>query len=108
MSAIAPADRPPAAEGRSDRWEVIPIGRTAWRICDATRHHGDAERLVAYVDADDGGALEVLWLRNPCPTTSRYHAMAEILDELSAAQPIEVVRDRAAPPRSIPHFPPQA
>lgn len=66
-------------------WEVIPIARTAWRICDSALTETDASRLVAYVDRNGTGTYDVLWLRSPCPTRSRYRSLAELLADLDAA-----------------------
>src|SRR5690606_19266822 len=70
MSIVAPPD-PPAATA----WELVPLGRSGWRICDAGRGPADAERLVAYAEKDELGIIEVLWLRSPCPRRSRYRTM---------------------------------
>ena len=87
-------------------WEVIPITRTAWRICDSALTETDASRLVAYVDRNDGGTYDVLWLRSPCPTRSRYRDLDELLADLDAADAAGTA-SRAVRPRRIPHFPPR-
>lgn len=88
-------------------WEIVPLGRSAWRICDRARAHSDAERLIAYVDRNELGTLEVLWLLSPCPTRSRYRDLDELLADLDAAV-IAAERPRSSRPRPIPHFPPAA
>lgn len=88
-------------------WEVIPIARTAWRICDSALTETDASRLVAYVDRNETGTYDVLWLRSPCPTRSRYRSLAELLADLDAADAAGVT-SRATRPTEIPHLPPQA
>lgn len=103
MSTVAPADPPSAA----DAWELVPLGRAGWRICDASRGAADAARLVAYVERSETGALDVLWLRSPCPTRSRYGDLDEIIAELNAAVAAAATPvDRSARPIGIPHFPP--
>lgn len=98
------APEPPRPTSHS--WEVIPIGRSAWRISDGLRAETDSGRLVAYVDQNETGTLEVLWLRNPCPTRSRYRSLDELLAELDAAVTAVETLSRAEQPHRIPHFPP--
>ena len=88
-------------------WEIVPLGRSAWRICDRARAHSDASRLIAYVDRNELGTLEVLWLRSPCPTRSRYRDLDELLADLDAAISAGV-QPRSTRPLEIPHFPPVA
>lgn len=88
-------------------WEIVPIGRSAWRICDSERAHDEGSRLVAYVDRDETGTLEVLWLRSPCPTRSRYRDLDELLADLDAAV-LATALPRTLRPKQIPHFPPAA
>ena len=103
MSIVAPTDPPSAA---TPSWEIIPLGRAGWRICDATRGHTDAARLVAYAEKSELGAIEVLWLRSPCPHRSRYRDLDELLEDLDAA--VEAAADnRSTRPFEIPHFPPE-
>lgn len=105
MTMTAPEPPRPA----STTWEVIPLGRGAWRICDSTRERTDASRLVAYVDSSEIGTLDVLWLRSPCPTRSRYRDLAELLADLDAAAEAAAEAaqtSRATRPIQIPHFPP--
>ena len=102
MTMTAPEPPKPASA-----WEVVPLGRNAWRICDRTRGFSDAERLIAYVDRNELGTLEVLWLRSPCPTRSRYRDLSELLADLDAAV-VADVQPRSAQPQEIPHFPPAA
>ena len=66
-------------------WEVMPLGHNAWRICDRTKESHDPSRLVAYMDRTSAGTLDVLWLRNPCPTRCRYEDLEELLADLDAA-----------------------
>lgn len=102
MTLMAP--EPPRA---APTWEIIPLGRGGWRVCDAAREHNDAQRLVAYVEKSDAGTLDVLWLRSPCPTRSRYRDFEELIRDLDAA--VDAARtDRSARPWEIPHFPPPA
>lgn len=100
MTMTAPEPPKPASA-----WEVVPLGRSAWRICDRARDYSDAERLIAYVDRNELGTLEVLWLRSPCPTRSRYRDLDELLADLDAAV-IAGVQPRSMRPKQIPHFPP--
>lgn len=86
-------------------WEVLPLGRSAWRICDPARAQSDGSRLVAYVDRNETGTLEVLWLRSPCPNRSRYRDLDELLADLDAAV-VATERPRSSRPKQIPHFPP--
>lgn len=86
-------------------WEIVPLGRNAWRICDGARAQSDGSRLVAYVDRNEIGTLDVLWLRSPCPTRSRYRDLDEVLADLNAA--INAAgTPRSTRPIQIPHFPP--
>ncbi|GAB3595438.1 hypothetical protein [Microbacterium tumbae] len=102
MSIVAPPD-PPSAE---TSWEIVPLGRTGWRICDASRGHSDAARLVAYAEKNEIGTVEVLWLRSPCPTRSRYRDLDEVIADLDAAVAKASSRGRSSRPWDIPHFPP--
>jgi len=88
-------------------WEVIPIARTAWRICDGALSESDASRLVAYVDKNEIGSYDVLWLRSPCPTRSRYRDLGELLADLDAANTAARPLPRATRPIQIPHLPPR-
>jgi len=99
------APEPPRSDPTT--WEVIPLGHGAWRISDGSRKQNDPGRLVAYVDRNDTGTLEVLWLRSPCPTRSRYRDLDELLANLDAAVAAGVnTVSRATRPNEIPHFPP--
>lgn len=86
-------------------WEVIPIARTAWRICDRSVTEFEASRLIAYVHRNDTGTVDVLWLRSPCPTRSRYRDLDELLADLDTAVASRSAC-RADPPNRIPHLPP--
>jgi len=101
MTMTAPEPPRPASV-----WEVIPIARTAWRICDSALTETDASRLVAYVDKNETGTYDVLWLRSPCPTRSRYRNLDELLADLDAAAAAAESPSRATRPTQIPHFPP--
>lgn len=102
MTLMAP--EPPK---QAPAWEILPLGRGGWRICDGAREHSDASRLVAYVEKSDAGTLEVLWLRSPCPTRSRYRNFDDLLADLNAAVDADRA-NRSARPWEIPHFPPIA
>lgn len=86
MTTVAPE---PPRQARA--WEVMPLGRTAWRICDSSLTESDPSRLIAYVDRNEAGMFDVLWLLSPCPTRSRYRDLEAILTDLDTA------RTRAAP-----------
>lgn len=102
MTIMAPEPDTPAAA-----WELIPLGRGGWRICDGSRAQTDASRLIAYVEKSEVGTLDVLWLRSPCPTRSRYRNFDELLADLDSA--IEgASSSRSSPPRAIRHHPPGA
>ncbi|WP_460802601.1 hypothetical protein [Microbacterium sp. GXF6406] len=101
MTMTAPEPPKPASI-----WEVIPIGRAAWRVCDGNLTESDASRLIAYVDKNETGTLDVLWLRSPCPTRSRYRSMPELIADLDRAVAEHII-SRAMRPTEIPHFPPQ-
>lgn len=98
------APEPPKPE--STTWEIIPLGHGAWRISDGSRKQTDPGRLVAYVDRNDTGTLEVLWLRSPCPTRSRYRDIDDLLADLDAAVALGTTPARSTRPKEIPHFPP--
>ncbi|WP_417510131.1 hypothetical protein [Microbacterium sp.] len=100
MTMTAPEPPRPASV-----WEVIPLTHNSWRICDAALMEADASRLVAYIDRNESGHFDVLWLRSPCPTRSRYRSMDELLAELDAAQTADTP-SRSTRPTHIPHFPP--
>lgn len=102
MTMTAPEPPKPAAPA----WEITAIGHGAWRISDGSRRHTDSGHLVAYVDRSETGTLEVLWLRSPCPTTSRYRNLEAVLRDLDAAMAAERVAGHSARPWEIPHFPP--
>lgn len=102
MTMTAPEPPKPATPA----WEITPIGQGAWRISDSSIKHNDSGHLVAYVDRNETGTLEVLWLRSPCPTKSRYHDLEEVLRGLDAAVAAAGVVGPASRPWRIPHFPP--
>jgi len=87
-----------------ERWELTRLGHDSWRICDPNRRKADAGCLIAYVDRQSTGALDVLWLRTPCPHTTRF----KNFDRLFAALDLAVANasDRARAPFPIPHRPP--
>lgn len=108
MRTAAPEPELPASSGR---WELTPIGRDNWRLGDPKRRNGDAEHVIAFVERTELGWLEVLWLRDPCPHTSRFRGFAEMLSALEAAiaeasDPARPPVNRSRPPREIPHRPP--
>lgn len=86
-------------------WEILPLAGGAWRICDGALTDSDASRLVAYVDRHETGTLDVLWLRSPCPSRSRYRNMDELLADLDAAV-LLATSSRSTRPKDIPHFRP--
>ena len=98
------APEPPRSNATA--WEIIPLGRGAWRISDGSKKQTDAGRLVAYVDRNESGTLEVLWLRSPCPTRSRYRNLDELLADLDTATAAGPTPSRSTRPNQIPHFPP--
>ncbi|WCM55401.1 hypothetical protein [Microbacterium sp. EF45047] len=95
---------PPTSPAPHGDWDLTPLGRDSWRICDPSRRQGDAECLIAYVERNDTGTLDVLWLRRPCPRRSRFHDFADLFSELDAA--VAAASDRSRPPVTIPHMPP--
>lgn len=95
----------PAEGAGSTQWELLPLERNAWRLCDGSRGPHDPSRLVGYIERTDYGTLDVLWLRSPCPVRSRYRSMEELLGDLDAAV-ANPTAARSAPPTVIPHFPP--
>jgi len=103
MTMTAPEPAKPARPASA--WEVIPLARAGWRICDGALTETDPSRLVAYVDRNETGTLDVLWLRSPCPTRSRYRDLDELLADLDAAADAATVSRRERP-NQIPHFPP--
>ena len=64
----------------SGGWELTPLGRDSWRICDPARRQADADCLIAYVDRSPTGVLDVLWLRTPCPRTTRFRDFQQLID----------------------------
>lgn len=94
-----------AAMTSASAWELVPLGHDAWCICERARARSDAERLIAYVDQNALGMLDVLWLRRPCPTRSRYRDLDELLADLDAAVAAPAV-PRWSRPVPIAHFPP--
>ncbi|WP_309066726.1 hypothetical protein [Microbacterium sp.] len=102
MSTVLPdVPRSPAPHGD---WELTSLGRDSWRICDPARRHGDADCLIAYVERNSTGSLDVLWLRTPCPRRSRFHDFAELFDALDDA--VAAASDRSQPRVRIRHLPP--
>lgn len=95
---------PPSAPAPNSPWEITAIGRDSWRICDPARRQADADCLIAYVERNITGSLDVLWLRMPCPRRTRFHDFPELIRALDAA--VAAASDRSAPPSPIPHFPP--
>lgn len=98
------SDPPSAAVPRGD-WELSNIGRDNWRICDRARRQRDADFLIAYVERNSTGRLDVLWLRRPCPRRTRFRDFAELFAALDEA--VAAVGDRSRAPSPIPHFPPR-
>ncbi|HTN54643.1 MAG TPA: hypothetical protein VLZ82_00565 [Microbacterium sp.] len=96
---------PPNASTPHGAWELNPIGRNSWRICDLAQRHADADCLIAYVERNSTGSLDVLWLRRPCPRTTRFRDFGELLAALDAA--VAAAADRSAAPSPIRHFPPR-
>lgn len=96
---------PPSPSTPHGGWEITPIGRDNWRICDLARRQADADCLIAYVERNSTGSLDVLWLRTPCPRTTRFHDFGELLTALNAA--VDAASDRSAAPSPIRHFPPR-
>ncbi|MGB3374554.1 MAG: hypothetical protein WBA87_05385 [Microbacterium sp.] len=96
---------PPSASTPHGGWELTPIGRDSWRICDPSQRHADADCLIAYVERNSTGSLDVLWLRRPCPRTTRFHDFGELLRALDAA--VAAASDRSVAPSPIRHFPPR-
>ncbi|WP_300266463.1 hypothetical protein [Microbacterium sp.] len=94
-----------AALNSASAWEVVPMGHNTWCICDRARAHSEAERLIAYVDQNELGTFDVLWLLSPCPTRSRYVDLDELLADLDAAVLAAAV-PRSSRPIPIAHFPP--
>lgn len=94
----------PRRSADHERWELTRIGRDSWRICDTARRKADAECLIAYVDRQSTGALDVLWLRTPCPRTTRFKSFDQLFAALDLA--IANAADRSQAPSPIPHRPP--
>lgn len=95
---------PPRAPAPHGNWELTPLGRDSWRICDRKRSHADADCLIAYVDRSSFGTLDVLWLRTPCPRRTRFPDFAELFRALDAA--VAAAGDRSRAPNPIRHRPP--
>lgn len=87
-----------------DRWELTRLVHDSWRICDVERRKADTECLIAYVDRHPTGTLDVLWLRTPCPRTSRFKSFDRLFEALDLAQ--ASASDRSQAPSPIPHRPP--
>lgn len=104
MSMTIDPSKPVGGPG-STQWELLPLERNAWRLCDGQRGPNDPSRLVGYIEKTDYGTLDVLWLRSPCPVRSRYRTMEELLGDLDAAV-ANPTTARSTPPSVIPHFPP--
>lgn len=98
------SDVPSASTPHGD-WELTPIGRNSWRVCDLARRHADADCLIAYVERNTTGTLDVLWLRRPCPRTTRFRDFGELLTALDAA--VAAGSDRSSAPSPIRHLPPR-
>ncbi|MFD5226411.1 hypothetical protein ACFWHT_12385 [Microbacterium sp. NPDC058342] len=95
---------PPSTPAPHGDWELTPLGRDNWRICDRARRQGDADCLIAYVERNSTGSLDVLWLRRPCPRRTRFHDFAQLLSALDEA--LAMASDRSRAPSPIRHFPP--
>lgn len=90
------------------RWRMTPLDRTCWRIHDTSRAVDDAECLVAYVERNDLGMYDVLWLRSPCPTRSRYRTLDQLRHELDEATQWGTGRQpRSQAPNPVPSLPPR-
>lgn len=102
MSAVV-ADGPRRAASH-ERYEVSELGPHSWRICDLSRRQADADCLIAYVDRLPTGYLDVLWLRTPCPRSTRFRDFGQLFTALDRA--MADAADRSKPPFPIPHRPP--
>jgi len=100
-TALSDVPRSPAPHGD---WELTSLGRDSWRICDRARKQGDADCLIAYVERNSTGTLDVLWLRTPCPRRSRFRDFPQLLTALDEA--VAGASDRSRPPVQIRHRPP--
>lgn len=98
------SDPPSAPVPRGD-WELTPLGRDSWRVCDRARRQGDADCLIAYVERNSTGSLDVLWLRRPCPRLTRFRDFKHLLDALDEA--VITASDRSRAPSPIRHMPPR-
>lgn len=96
---------PPSAPIPHGDWELTPLGRDSWRVCDPARKQGDADCLIAYVERNSTGSLDVLWLRRPCPRRTRFRDFAQLLKALDEA--VFAASDRSREPSPIPHRPPR-
>ena len=94
----------PSMPASHARWELSPLGRDSWRICDRARRQADADCLIAYVDQQPIGTLDVLWLRTPCPRSTRFRDFRHLFEALDLAVAEASVRSQA--PSPIPHRPP--
>lgn len=104
MSAtVSDEPRHPSVHGG---WELTRLNHDSWRICDPSRRQGDAECLIAYADRHPTGMLDVLWLRTPCPRTTRFRDFDHLFEALDLA--VAKASDRSRPPSPIPHRPPLA
>lgn len=101
IAATSDGPKPPASHGK---WELTRLGHDSWRICDPARRQGDAECLIAYIDRHPAGTLDVLWLRTPCPRSTRFRDFQHLFEALDLA--VARASDRSRPPSPIPHRPP--
>lgn len=94
----------PRSSASHGRWELDRLGHDSWRICDPARRQADADCLIAYVDRHPSGVLDVLWLRTPCPRTTRFRDFDRLFEALDLA--VANASDRSRAPSPIRHRPP--
>ena len=104
MTVSAAVSDGPISAASHGRWELSALGRDSWRICDPSRRQADADCLIAYVDRHATGVLDVLWLRSPCPRTTRFRDFGHLFEALDMA--VANASDRSRAPRPIRHRPP--
>ena len=88
------------------RLVLVPLGRDAWRLCDAETDRDDPSGVVAYVELVRDGVYDVVWV-SPCSGTARFPCLDDVLDEAAQLLRTTLVHGPTKP-IPIPHLPPLA
>lgn len=78
-----------------------PVTDGAWRLCDGAVAHSDAANVVAYIEQDEHGSYDVVWVLSAKPS-DRYDTIEEIFEEAMSSFTPSI----GTKPVPIPHYAP--